>query len=363
VDAVNGTGNPGAGFKARNSSIVVSGSGSSLRITNNYIFFKPVNDGVNGAIESVFRVEDGGSAIVDLLQISGMSNLLHVTGNGSTFSYDGTENGFNVQGSYNRILVEDGAEVTCRNQLHVDNSFPMVGNSCTISGADTVLTVAGRLKTEDSGSPSIIVSNGALLSVGGDLYVAGSATHGTVLVTGSGSVWTNVGNIVWEHPTGLQAKLIISDGGAVYAPNIFPGGTEPNFPGTGTVEIVGSGSLLSLSSDMDMTKRPFPANPVGSVGVLDFTADAAGVGQVVAGGTVKIDANDKLIVDITDYAYGNGLQFVLVDCASRTGLFDAGNITITTDPAASAVVDQTTYAPDIVLDITPPAVGTVIAIK
>ena len=363
-------GDPASIFHARTSRIVVSGSGSSLSIANNYILFQPTNDGASGSTGSVFRVEDGGSATVDRFLIGGKSNLLHVTGNGSTFSYFGQESGHNVRGSYNRILVEDGAEVTCRFQLHVENQ---VGNSCTISGADTVFTVVDRLRVEDLGSPSIIVSNGALLSVGADTHCGiGNSTHATILVTGSGSVWTNVLDIQLPAegvgPGGagsrsMLAKLTISDGGVVYASDIYPGGKDPNYPGaTGMVEIVGSGSLLSLSGTMDMTTG---GSNVGgdNVGVLDFTADAAGVGQVVAGGLVTINTDDKLNVDITDYEYGS-LPLVLVDCASRTGSFDAGNITITTAPGASAVVDQTTFAPNIVLvNITPPLAATTIMFR
>ena len=96
-----------------------------------------------------------------------------------------------------------------------------------------------------------------------------------------------------------------------------------------------------------------------SVGTLKFVADENGVGVVGVGGELKIDANDKLEVDISNYNRANGLKLVLVTYGSKSGSFTAGNITVTGHRGGTVAQADSNR---IVLNAYPPG-GTVITFR
>src|SRR5690606_29568197 len=91
----------------------------------------------------------------------------------------------------------------------------------SVDGAGSTWTNIGELYIGNTGTGSLIVSDGGSVSNTNAAIGAGNAANGEVLVTGSGSAWTNDGLLV----VGGQGSgmLTIADGGHVAADNVSIG--------------------------------------------------------------------------------------------------------------------------------------------
>ncbi|MBN2054308.1 hypothetical protein JW905_05265, partial [bacterium] len=171
----------------------------------------------------------------------------------------------------------------------------------------------------DNGTPSVVISNGGCVNVyNGRLCANTSGKKGTALVTGSGSTWTNKNDLRIPEGASCYGKLTIAAGGRVRSNNGYMGQGADS---TGLVVIAGSGSMWTNTGELKLTWN------AGSVGALRFEADANGVGTIGVGGQLTVDSNDRLEVDISNYNRANGLKLVLVTYGSKSGAFD--NIAVT----------------------------------
>jgi len=155
------------------------------------------------------------------LAISSQNNRVTVSGAGSLWSAGAIHFGLNGVG--NRLLVRDGGGV-----LDVDG-FVGSGagsfNFVDLTGAGTYWTNTGEFHFGDSSQISeMTVSNGAVVFAArlGSIGRASSANVNTVTVTDPGSMWVNAGGL-FVGRDGSRNQLLVNNGGAVTATNLFIG--------------------------------------------------------------------------------------------------------------------------------------------
>lgn len=138
-----------------------------------------------------------------------VSNSVVVSGNGSSWqNEEGLYLGVRKAGSTwynggqgNSLTVEDGAKVLVGN---VDESqvLPYIGN-------ESAIAVGGS-----DGSGEMVVGNGSFVNTGYGIIGSATDERGSVVVTGSGTVWSNRDDMYVGY-AGSGSELTISDGGQV----------------------------------------------------------------------------------------------------------------------------------------------------
>ncbi len=351
--------------------VMVAGSNTFLLVTNNNIgFYSHDNEmRISGGAECQLPsgIYFGAS---DALGICS-NNVFRVTGSGTVLkAATGTAD---LMGKNNRYIVENGAQCIASGYLGVgggNNSFFL------IDGTGTVFTVSADIYAySDEETPCVIVTNGAkLVSAGGRLGGDGGANKKcVVVVTGNGTIWTNTGAISVGHPANSSGNLMVSNGATVYGTSA----TIANSAGsTGIVYVTGSGSLWTNSGNVSVSGSSRSGTlqmgdggvaamntlTASSTGTLAFVASSTSAGTINVQ-TLTVDTTSKLNINLTNCAVGNAV-YTLVNYNSMPVKFAESNITVNTRPNFLAhsryVLDQST-GNKITLTLTLPA-GTIFTI-
>jgi T5SS/PEP-CTERM-associated repeat protein len=208
-----------------NNSVLVTGSGSvwvnTLSLTVGF-----EGTGNSMVISNGGQVVDAGCNLGD--EGGSSNNFVLVIGPGSVWTNNGGLSiGAPGAGAGNQLLVSGGACVFSTSGLV--NSPGTIGVSITGTGSIWSMT-GGLVVGVANGTNTLTVSDGAqLLDASGEMGEDGGVIYGNaVLVTGSGSVWSNSGT------------LTIGEGGAGNSLVITNGGTVVD-----TVGVVGSSGITS----------------------------------------------------------------------------------------------------------------------
>ena len=253
-----------------NNSVLVTGPGS---VWSNAF---DLQVGQSGAGNS-FVINDGGQVVSGRggVGADGGTNTVLVTGTGSVWSNSGI---FIVgdTGTGNSLLVNNGGRLVSDGALYFGNNGSGGGsNSMVISSGGCVVNGDSRVGNTEQGNDSVLVTdagsvwenrgllnlgcssgpNSVVISNGGKMVTTSALMGGdygdpsnTVLVTGSGSVWSNQSSLLvgyyasWSgHATG-PGILIVSDDGAVVSTSINVGYTQG--PPTNLVMVNGGQLIL-----------------------------------------------------------------------------------------------------------------------
>ena len=247
VNAVSGVIGSNAG--ASNNTVTVSGSGSNWNSSGSLLV------GYGGSGNSLV-VSAGGAVTAGNTTYSATlgydagssNNSVTVTGSGSTFSNDTAIVG--LSGTGNSMVVSAGGRVvTGQSGSYIGSAATSAGNSVQVTGAGSEWSNGSFLFVGEVGSGNTLtVSNGgsvtadavnvgyaagnagnsAVVSSGGSIssawtYIGRSGSGNSVLVTGSGSTWTN--SPTWPNSSapltigysGTDSSLTVADGGVVTA--------------------------------------------------------------------------------------------------------------------------------------------------
>jgi T5SS/PEP-CTERM-associated repeat protein len=195
------------------------------------------------------------SAIQGFIGNVGPSNTMIVTGSGSAWTNTG-QLFVGYQGHGNSLIIA--------NSGRVDNTTAYVGGFGSVAGSNNTVTVtdpgsvwnsSGILYLGYNGRDNtLIISNGARVSsVSAPTAASGilawnsaASSNNTVIITGAGSTWTNTGGIYHGYSSGGN-KVIVSDGGQLYASHYLQSYASTVNPGSNSLFITGSGSLVHLS--------------------------------------------------------------------------------------------------------------------
>jgi len=238
-----------------NNGISVTRSGTVLKAVNNLIVGQ--NGSANSlTISNGGTVLNTGPGVIGL-NSTAIGNSALVTGAGSTWS-NVSSLLIGDSGSGNSLAVESGAQVLAGgvgstlgyNTGSSNNSLLIDGSGSILSSSmDFVVGYAGN-------SNSVVISNGGTmsngqLSFGGVIGLYAGASNNSVEVTGAGSAWNNGGDLLvgWEDSGN---RLSISNGGSVQSSQVNYGGAIGFIAGSSNngVLVTGTGSSWSNSGDL-----------------------------------------------------------------------------------------------------------------
>ena len=281
------------------------------------------------------------------------SNAVVIAGSGIFLGYDVNTN--------NSLIVSNGAMVTTAGQLVVGSATNSGGgnNQIVISGAGSRFTAQGLLTVGDSTD-----SNSLTVMGGGTLVTAGGTTIGTslgspsyagsnnsVLITGTGSTWSNTGGLVIGDTGG--GAVTVTRGGSVISTTITLG-YQSNSSGTLNIGSLGSnegaGSIMvstiylgagtgTLNFNQSNTAT-IAASIQGSNGsinqlgggttVLTGVNDSFSGNTVISNGTLQIGAggtNGSLGYGLVSISNGGTLAFNLSNTyTSQNNISGAGTL-------------------------------------
>ena len=332
-------------------SVTVSGTGSSwVDDTDLYI-----GDSGSGSLV----ITTGGSVINGVANIG--ATIGEMAGSTGSVSVSGTNSSWTDNGD---LYIGDSGSgsLTITSAASVSNGETnvgaIIGNNTgsvgvvTVSGTGSTWTDSGDLAIGNSGSGTLIISNGATVQSGnvtyGGLLGGNAGATGFVTVTGSGSSWaiTNNGNLA----VGLigTGSLVISNGGAV---SDAEGDIGSNPGAIGTVTLSGTGSSWDNTNGLYIGGASLGA---GGTGLLQITGGATlttpettvyGSGTLalgenptvdcplsVMGGTVALVDGQVQTVKLTNpvsVEAGSNFDFDIGNGSDKISLTGAGTFTVT----------------------------------
>ena len=236
------TGFIGYNAGSSNNAATVTGPGSVWN-TGGYDCY--VGDGTNAA-NNQLTITNGGHVINANGWIGytngANNNAVTVAGSGSVWSNTNNLYVGNFGAGNNLTIVSSGLVVNATGSI--GNNGGANNNSVLVSGSGTVWSNSGPLYVGDYGAGnSLTISNGAHVVNGeGDIgYNWSGAINNSVLVTGSGSVWTNTGNLFVSY-SGSANSLTITNGGQVFSAQGKLGGNGAN-----NLTVTGTGSVWNMT--------------------------------------------------------------------------------------------------------------------
>ncbi|MEM1060081.1 MAG: PEP-CTERM sorting domain-containing protein [Verrucomicrobiota bacterium] len=318
--------------------VVVDGAGSILR-TGDDLWLG--DDGMgsltvrNGGLVEVADVTDVGD------DVGGMGTLV-VDGSGSIFrsrDLDIGDDGLGQGTISNGGLVEVSDDLQIANQSGGDLSV------LTVEGTGTSVTVTDQIRVGDDSRGTFNVSDGASVQ-GGDIFVgANEAGIGTMLIEGTGTAVSVVGNGVDEFGqfiSGLEGdgNTTIRDGASLEAGNITVGGGSTAI---GTMVIEGADTTVAAVGDGLDEQGDFIVGGQGQGNAIirdgaRVDADVVRIGEVSgAEGTITVQGSDSAIVSGDSYLIGfGGTGTLLVEAGGRAEA--GGDIFVGLEPGAVGTV-------------------------
>ncbi len=286
-----------------------SGNGNSALITgsnslwSNTVDFKVGqssgnSDGLsNSLVISNGATVDSSTMTLGYASFTNAGNTVVVTGPGSTLS-NSAEITIGYYDSGNSITVTNGAKLYGSNDT-IGNGGN--GNSLLVTGSNSLYSNAGSLtigyylsSTFTASNNSLVITNGAQALVKGSTYIGyESDTNGnnTVLVTGSGSIFSNTtGFYLGYYENG--DSLTVTNGGQLYGSNDSIGYTGSN----NTLLITGSNSLYSNAGTLLIGI----SNATGNSLVISNGATARVAGLTTIGNNSSNTGDNTILVTGTN---------------------------------------------------------------
>lgn len=306
-----GTGSVGHG-RGSTGAVTVDGVGSKWIISNT------LSVGSYGT--GTLTIQNGGEVTSDYGYVG------NGTGTTATVTVDGVGSRWTNSGGLGVGTFGTGGMLMVRNGGMVTNTYGYVGNgvgytgTVTVDGAGSKWTNSGSLSVGCYGTGVLTVQNGGQVSNNGTGYVGfRSGTAGTVTVVGSGSTWTNSGDL-YIGGDGLAAggagSVAVSNSGTLSASGtlkvwntgtlVVNGGnvTSGTLEGSGSVQIsdpsggtaltVGSSSNATFSGNITDYNMPGSVKKIGSgTWTLNGTNSYSG-GTTISAGTIVAGSNSAL---------------------------------------------------------------------
>ena len=191
---------------------------------------------------------------------SGSQGSVTVQGPNSTWNSSGVL--YVGNSGTGRLMISNGGQVATGSGSYVGYSAGSSG-TVTVDGANSTWTMPGALMIGDSGTGSLTISNGGQLATsGGSSYIGYSAgSSGTVSVSGTNSTWTMQSSLyVGNSGTG---SLMISNGGQLAtsgSSELYVG----NF-GSGSLTVSGGGYLVTARTGAPSASIGEQSGALGSV--------------------------------------------------------------------------------------------------
>ncbi|MCC7517779.1 MAG: hypothetical protein IT578_01190 [Verrucomicrobiae bacterium] len=241
-------------YAGTNNGLLVSGAGSMWQSTSYLQIGNQANDSFNWMI-----ISNGGAAISSGAYAIGgtasASNRVVVTGSGSVWTNIAGVMRIGNNGSGNSLTISDsGRVVSAGASLGVNNSSSL-GNWVLVTGTGSVWDAsAGAIVVgAQAASQRLIISNGGTVlsqsgRTGGDLSSYNSAEN-FVLVTGAGSLWSNITTLTIGNGKTSRDLMEIRNGGRVTS-TAGTIGSGYNSASNSSVLVTDPGSLWFMGSSL-----------------------------------------------------------------------------------------------------------------
>jgi T5SS/PEP-CTERM-associated repeat protein len=300
--------------------VIVTGAGSLLTNTTFNI------GGSYFASSNRLLILDGGVVSGGAASISaytgGCANVALVAGPGSAWSNTTLTVGSGNSASGNQLLVTDQGKVFSSVSLTMggNSGLNASNNAVLVSGAGSLVSVAGALYMNHGAGSQLTIADGAALTNTGTAILGNGVTSvgGRALVTGTGSLWRSAGALYLgsNGTANGSASVLVTDGGTLSLTGLVSGRV-----GTGT--LTNQGGVLQFTVD----NPGVATNSPNSVVVADGTVAFSGVSAAnVTGQITRITytgANTLRLENATNsylssYAFSNGSAFSTLDLAGSS---------------------------------------------
>ena len=260
--------------------------GANSTWTNN----EEVQIGWNGA--ATLNITDGG-----VVSNVGRGFIGVNATSSSAVSVTGTDSEWNNGGELivgnlglGTLSISGGGKVTSTHASIAKIAGAVPGSAVTVDGAGSSWTMGnGHLYVGQEATGSLTISGGGMVSNGiVDIGFGAGALNSFVKVTGSGSTWSNTGdlNVAWNG----GATLTIEDGGQVSNTQI--GYIAKNFNSTGDVTVSGADSSWDNGGDLLVGYRSGGSLTVTGGGAVTSNTATLGVLVSQSSGTATVDGMD-----------------------------------------------------------------------
>ncbi len=254
----------------------VGGSGSTWSSSENLFV------GLRGT--GTLNITDGGTVTNRYGHVGfGADAIGEVTVTGTGSQWNNSQNVFIGNSGTGTLNITDGGIVT-NNFSHVGNEADSLGE-VNVSGSGSTWNNSNHLYIGNRGTGTLnITHGGTVTNVIGYLGASSLSSVGEVKVSGAGSTWLNSGTLyVGVSGTGT---LDVTDGGMVSNQTSFVGFFSGS---TGEVDVSGAGAKWSNSAGMYVGGNLTAAGGMGTVKVSDRgLIETAGTNQVWSTGTIDI---------------------------------------------------------------------------
>ena len=309
---------------AANNTVLVTGTNSSWISTGDLYVGYAGNS--NHLVISAGGFVSDVNGYDDFVSRNDAFNSVLVTGNGSTWSNSGNLT-FGYQGHDNALVISNGGVVTVGGNALIGDQAVASNNSILVTGSGSLLTNAGDLRVGHYGGGNLLViSNGGAVSsvsgyVGEGLGATGTGSNAAI-ITGTGSVWRNSGDFNIGYADNGADSLTISAGGALYSRS----GTIGNntFAGGNSALITGNGSLWSNSSVFTLSAYYAGSDTItvangGALAASGITLGSGGPGTLNIGTLVGNDTAGTINSPTIAFGHnGSMINFNQSDTAALT---------------------------------------------
>jgi T5SS/PEP-CTERM-associated repeat protein len=229
----------------------------------------------------------------------GSSNSMLVTGAGSTYTNSGFLQIGSSNSAGNSLVISNGAKVLLSGALSV-GYYGNGNNTVLVTGANSTLSNGGGMNLGywENGD-TVTVSDGAKLIGSNDYIGYATASNNTMIVTGSGSLYTNSGDL-GIGDDGSGNSLVVSNGATVAVKgNITVSLSDGNT--NNSVTIASGGTLTASNITIASPSGSSAVVNVGTYGGND-TNVTLGAPTITFGsgtGTVNFNQADTLVVSST----------------------------------------------------------------
>jgi T5SS/PEP-CTERM-associated repeat protein len=219
------------GYTGNTNSLVITNSGkvdagADVMVGGNYF---SENSYFNWVIGETFIFTSNTPTTGNTVSVSGIGSAFNI---GSNLNYQGYDNNLSIE---NGGSLSTAGDVTISGSSHrevkyldpitgapseIIEDISTLGNMVSVTGIGSILNIGGNLNMgyQSRVGCSLLVSNGGLMIGAGSFKSGGGNTVidnlGTITVTGTGSLWTNAGNLTIGS-NGSANMVSVSDGGVV----------------------------------------------------------------------------------------------------------------------------------------------------
>ncbi|MEI7900856.1 MAG: hypothetical protein WCK89_11425 [bacterium] len=204
-----------------------------------------------GANGNVMNVRNSGTVYGTTLDMKGLYGQLNITDSGVLNSSGAVTIGNGSGCNSNQASVLSGGLWNSGNQtVTIGNTAH--GNVLTVNNG--IVTNANTLQV---GNGNAFTFNSLIITNGGRVYstsgTTGASDDSRIVVTGSGSIWTNSSTIMFGYTRGGRNSMAITAGGRVYCSGIIIGhkGTDSSHTNN-SVTVSDAGSYFYVSGSLQL---------------------------------------------------------------------------------------------------------------